>query len=68
MVCPHGVIRIKVNDPADLEGAPITFKHTPARDREWQGMEYSIQVSPEDCTACGICVDICPAKNKWRPA
>lgn len=64
MVCPHGVIRIKVNDPADLEGAPITFKHTPARDREWQGMEYSIQVSPEDCTACGICVDICPAKNK----
>ncbi len=64
MVCPHGVIRIKVNDPADLVGAPAAFKHTPARDREWQGMEYSIQVSPEDCTACALCVDICPAKNK----
>lgn len=64
MVCPHGVIRIKVYDEDKLEGAPSTFKHTPARDREWQGMQYSIQVSPEDCTACGICVDICPAKNK----
>ena len=64
MVCPHGVIRIKVYDEDKLEGAPSTFKHTPARDREWQGMQYSIQVAPEDCTACGICVDICPAKNK----
>jgi pyruvate-ferredoxin/flavodoxin oxidoreductase len=64
MVCPHGVIRIKVYDNDQLEGAPSSFKHTPARDREWQGLQYSIQVSPEDCTACGICVDICPARNK----
>ncbi|MFN8371549.1 MAG: pyruvate:ferredoxin (flavodoxin) oxidoreductase [Anaerolineae bacterium] len=64
MVCPHSVIRIKVVEPAALEGAPATFKTMDARDTEWQGMKYSIQVSPEDCTGCGICVDVCPAKNK----
>jgi pyruvate-ferredoxin/flavodoxin oxidoreductase len=64
MVCPHAVIRIKAYDEAVLENAPETFKSTPARDREWAGMQYTIQVAPEDCTACGICVDVCPAKNK----
>ncbi len=64
MVCPHGVIRIKVYDPQHLAGAPATFKSCAARDREWQGLKYTIQVAPEDCTGCGICVDICPAKNK----
>ena len=64
MVCPHAVIRIKVYDSTHLEGAPPTFKSTDARDREWKGLKYTIQVAPEDCTGCGICVDICPAKNK----
>jgi len=64
MVCPHAVIRIKVYDSKALEGAPATFKSTEARDKEWQGMKYTIQVAPEDCTGCGICVDVCPAKNK----
>lgn len=64
MVCPHAVIRIKVYDPKELSGAPATFKSTAARDKEWQGMRYTIQVAPEDCTGCGICVDICPAKSK----
>ena len=64
MVCPHAVIRIKVYDPDQLQGAPATFKSTDARDREWKGLKYTIQVAPEDCTGCGICVDICPAKNK----
>jgi pyruvate-ferredoxin/flavodoxin oxidoreductase len=64
MVCPHAVIRIKAYEPAVLEGAPETFKSVAARDNEWAGMQYSIQVSPEDCTGCGICVDVCPAKNK----
>jgi pyruvate-ferredoxin/flavodoxin oxidoreductase len=64
MVCPHAVIRIKVFDSRELGNAPTTFKFTEARDKEWQGMKYTIQVSPEDCTGCGICVDICPAKNK----
>ena len=64
MVCPHAVIRIKAYEPQHLESAPATFKSTDARDREWDGLKYTIQVAPEDCTACGICVDVCPAKNK----
>jgi len=64
MVCPHAVIRIKVFDSRELEKAPATFKSTEVRDKEWAGMKYSIQVAPEDCTGCGICVEICPAKNK----
>jgi pyruvate-ferredoxin/flavodoxin oxidoreductase len=64
MVCPHAVIRIKVYDSKHLEGAPKTFKSTDVRDKEWIGQKYSIQVAPEDCTGCGICVDICPVKNK----
>jgi pyruvate-ferredoxin/flavodoxin oxidoreductase len=64
MMCPHSVIRIKVYDSRHLANAPPTFKSLDARDREWQGLKYTIQVAPEDCTGCGICVDICPAKNK----
>src|SRR5271157_3193218 len=64
IVCPHAVIRIKVYDSKQLEGAPATFKSTEVRDKEWQGLKYTIQVAPEDCTGCGICVDICPVKNK----
>src|SRR5947209_8705366 len=64
MVCPHAVIRIKVYDSKELEGAPKTFKSCDARDKEWAGMKYTIQVAPEDCTGCGVCVDICPVKNK----
>jgi pyruvate-ferredoxin/flavodoxin oxidoreductase len=64
MVCPHAVMRIKVYEANHLANAPATFKVTDVRDREWQGMKYTIQVAPEDCTGCGICVDICPAKNK----
>ena len=64
MVCPHAVIRIKVYEPQHLKTAPATFKSCEARDKEWAGLKYTIQVAPEDCTGCGICVDICPAKNK----
>ncbi|MBL8130265.1 MAG: pyruvate:ferredoxin (flavodoxin) oxidoreductase [Anaerolineae bacterium] len=68
MVCPHAVIRIKVYEPELLAGAPATFKATAARDTEWHGQNYTIQVAPEDCTGCGICVDVCPAKNKSAAA
>ncbi|HEV2718070.1 MAG TPA: 2-oxoacid:acceptor oxidoreductase family protein, partial [Terriglobales bacterium] len=64
MDCPHAVIRIKVYDSKELEGAPKTFKACDARDKEWAGMKYTIQVAPEDCTGCGVCVDVCPVKNK----
>jgi len=64
LVCPHASIRIRVYDSIELNGAPNTFKFADARDKEWKGLRYTIQVAPEDCTGCGICVDICPAKNK----
>jgi pyruvate-ferredoxin/flavodoxin oxidoreductase len=66
MVCPHSVIRIKVYDSKELEHAPATFKSTESHDKEWKDkdLKYTIQVAPEDCTGCGICVEICPVKNK----
>ncbi|MEO8429262.1 MAG: pyruvate:ferredoxin (flavodoxin) oxidoreductase, partial [Verrucomicrobiota bacterium] len=63
-VCPHAVIRSKVYEPAALASAPTTFQSTKARLPEWKGLNYTLQVAPEDCTGCGICVDVCPAKNK----
>src|SRR5690606_35805374 len=48
LVCPHAVIRIKAVEPIALAGAPETFKHVPAKEIDWQGLEYTIQVSPED--------------------
>lgn len=64
LVCPHGVIRVKAYEPKHLEGAPPGFKSCDARDRDWEGLKYTIQVSPEDCTGCALCVDVCPARNK----
>src|SRR5579885_872050 len=64
VVCPHSVIRIKAYDPDLLEGAPQEFKSCNARDEVWKGLKYTIQVAPEDCTGCGICVDVCPARSK----
>jgi pyruvate-ferredoxin/flavodoxin oxidoreductase len=64
MVCPHAVIRIKAYEPEARAGAPSTFRATPARDREWQGLDYTIQVAPEDCTGCALCVDVCPVRSK----
>jgi pyruvate-ferredoxin/flavodoxin oxidoreductase len=64
VVCPHAVIRAKVYDPSELEAAPDSFKSTEAR---WQSMtdtQYTLQVAPEDCTGCKLCVEICPAKDK----
>ncbi|MDB9446634.1 pyruvate:ferredoxin (flavodoxin) oxidoreductase [Anabaena sp. CS-542/02] len=67
MVCPHSVIRSQVYEAQQLENAPLTFKSANAKDHDWQGLKYTIQVAPEDCTGCGICVDVCPAKDKSEP-
>jgi len=66
-VCPHAVIRQKVFDPALLENAPPTFKTLDAKFREFPGYKYAIQVSPEDCTGCELCVEACPAVDKNNP-
>jgi pyruvate-ferredoxin/flavodoxin oxidoreductase len=63
-VCPHAVIREKVYDPKHLEGAPEGWVAVDARWREFPGMKYTLAVSPDDCTGCGLCVEVCPAKDK----
>jgi pyruvate-ferredoxin/flavodoxin oxidoreductase len=62
-VCPHATIRSKVYD-AKVNGSPETFKAAEARLPEWKGKKFTIQVAVEDCTGCGVCVDVCPARNK----
>jgi pyruvate-ferredoxin/flavodoxin oxidoreductase len=65
MVCPHAVIRPKVYHQDQLKGAPSTFKHDKARGKEFdENMVYTLQVAPEDCTGCALCVEVCPVKNK----
>jgi len=65
IICPHATIRIKAYDEKLLKNAPPTFKSMKAKGKEFEeGTAYSIQVAVEDCTGCGLCVDICPAKNK----
>ncbi|HYX51343.1 MAG TPA: 4Fe-4S dicluster domain-containing protein, partial [Ktedonobacteraceae bacterium] len=64
MVCPHAVIRQKVYDASELEGAPETFLSTDAHYKEFPGTKYTLQVSPEDCTGCSLCVEACPVKDK----
>ena len=64
LVCPHAVIRAKVYDEYKLAGAPEAFLSAPARWKDLGQMKYTLQVSPEDCTGCTLCVDVCPAKSK----
>ncbi len=67
IVCPHGVIRMKVADDAQLASAPATLKHVDYKGKEFAGKQFILQISPEDCTGCGVCVTACPAKNKENP-
>ena len=67
MVCPHAAIRAKVFAPELLERKPATFKSVDYRGNEFKGLQYSIQVAPEDCTGCHLCVMVCPAKDKSNP-
>ncbi|MGA2261755.1 MAG: pyruvate:ferredoxin (flavodoxin) oxidoreductase [Acidobacteriota bacterium] len=65
IVCPHATIRIKAYDMKLTEKAPKTFKWMTVKGSEFvEGMAYTVQIAPEDCTGCGMCVDVCPAKNK----
>jgi pyruvate-ferredoxin/flavodoxin oxidoreductase len=65
-VCPHAVIRQKVYGPAELTKAPVGFKSLDAKFREFPGMKYTLQVAPEDCTGCALCIEACPAKDKTQ--
>ncbi|MFN0006688.1 MAG: pyruvate:ferredoxin (flavodoxin) oxidoreductase, partial [Planctomycetota bacterium] len=67
LLCPHAAIRAKVYEPAHLGQAPATYKSADFRGAEFKGSTYTIQVAPEDCTGCGLCVAVCPAKDKSNP-
>jgi pyruvate-ferredoxin/flavodoxin oxidoreductase len=65
LVCPHATIRVKIYDEKYANGnAPSTFKSTEANGREYAKMRYTVQVAPEDCTGCSMCVEVCPAYEK----
>jgi pyruvate-ferredoxin/flavodoxin oxidoreductase len=66
-VCPHAVIRSKIYSPDLLTDAPENFKSADTKIKEFQGQKFTLQISPEDCTGCGLCVETCPAKNKQEP-
>ncbi|HYX25650.1 MAG TPA: pyruvate:ferredoxin (flavodoxin) oxidoreductase [Thermoanaerobaculia bacterium] len=76
LACPHAAIRAKVYEPAALSatsatsataGAPAGFRSRPYKAADLKGLEYTLQVAPEDCTGCGLCVEVCPAKNRANP-
>jgi pyruvate-ferredoxin/flavodoxin oxidoreductase len=64
LVCPHAAIRLKVFDADAIAGAPAGFKWKEWRGRDLPGKLLSVQVAPDDCTGCGICIDTCPARSK----
>jgi pyruvate-ferredoxin/flavodoxin oxidoreductase len=67
LVCPHAAIRAKVYEAEGLDGAPPSFQATPYKAAEFKGWQYTIQVAPQDCTGCKLCVMVCPAKDKTNP-
>ena len=66
-VCPHSAVRANVAPPEALEDAPAGFRSVAYKAPEYKGMQYMIQVAPEDCTGCTLCAKVCPAKDKSNP-
>ena len=66
MACPHAVIRAKQIDPADLSGKPACFNTIKSNTKNDRDLDYKIQVYVEDCTGCGVCVDVCPGKKQQK--
>ncbi len=67
LVCPHAAIRVKVVPPAAIEEAPPTLQSMPYKGKEFGEARYLLQVAPEDCTGCSLCVRACPGKDKKNP-
>ena len=68
LVCPHAVIRAKVYDSSLLTSAPPAFKSSKPRWREFENWRYTLQVSPEDCTGCRLCIELAPQRARARPS
>ncbi len=68
LVCPHAAIRSKVFPETAAEGAPGSFKHVKVRGKDFPADHHiSYQVAPDDCTGCGLCVEVCPIRDKKNP-
>jgi pyruvate-ferredoxin/flavodoxin oxidoreductase len=67
IVCPHAAIRAKIYEPAALASAPSAFQSQPFKSHEHPGLVYTIQVAPDDCTGCNLCVQVCPGRDKSNP-
>jgi len=67
LACPHAAIRAKVYEERALADRPSTFKTIAYRGKEYKERQYTIQVAPEDCTGCNLCVNVCPAKDRTSP-
>lgn len=67
LVCPHAAIRARYYETDVLASAPATFKSVAFRSPTLKGFKYTVQVAPEDCTGCTLCVQVCPAKDKSNP-
>jgi pyruvate-ferredoxin/flavodoxin oxidoreductase len=68
MVCPHAAIRSKVFPESAAAGAPESFKHVKVRGKDFPADHHiSYQVAPDDCTGCGLCVEVCPIRDKKNP-
>ncbi len=65
-VCPHAAIRAKVFNPVE-QTPPSGFKAADYKGKEFAGLKYVVQVSPEDCTGCTLCAQVCPAKSRTEP-
>ncbi|GAB53180.1 pyruvate:ferredoxin (flavodoxin) oxidoreductase [Atlantibacter hermannii] len=65
--CPHSAIRAKVVSPEALEAAPDALQSLDVKSRDMRGQKYVLQVAPEDCTGCNLCVEVCPAKDRQDP-
>ncbi|MEQ9861262.1 pyruvate:ferredoxin (flavodoxin) oxidoreductase [Pectobacterium cacticida] len=65
--CPHAAIRAKVVPPEAMENAPASLQSLDVKARDMRGQKYVLQVAPEDCTGCNLCVEVCPAKDRQNP-
>ncbi|WP_058910230.1 pyruvate:ferredoxin (flavodoxin) oxidoreductase [Entomohabitans teleogrylli] len=65
--CPHAAIRAKVVAPEAMADAPSALQSLDVKSRDMRGQKYVLQVAPEDCTGCNLCVEVCPAKDRQNP-
>ncbi len=68
LVCPHAAIRAKVYPVSLTDNAPSTFRHVQIKGKDFpQDHHITYQIAPDDCTGCGLCVDVCPIRDRADP-